>query len=237
MDNNSNYFYISGFISLSLFGIIFALFIFTLFSVKKIDAYALKKDNYISISLDVSPVPSKNKKSQDATPIEKVSDTPSENIDVNDLFSDVWTKKIAKKEIKKVNSKRIMQIQQKIKKVKSNSVKSISEKVNNLDDRESNQEAKSASTAHEVNEYLAKIQALVYQYFNVPANSQGNSVKTVIELNALGKVLDFRVLEYSSNSALNQEVDKIKERLKNVIFPVNPEKKSTRTVVILISKE
>jgi len=237
MDNNSTYFYISGFISFSLFGIILVLFVFTLFDVKKIDSYGLKKDNYISISLDMPLVTNQKKKNVKSAPSESVSETPTKNIDVNDLFNDVWTKTIAKNETKKVNSKRIMDIQQKIKKVKSNSVESISEKVNNLDNVKSNQEENAASTANEVNEYLAKIQAIVYQYFNVPANSEGNSVKIVIELNALGKVLGFRVLEYSSNSALNDEVDKIKERLRSVIFPINPQNKSSRTVVILISKE
>lgn len=105
------------------------------------------------------------------------------------------------------------------------------------DSSDSDKEQKAASTAQEVNEYLAKIQAIVYQYFHVPANTQGHSVKSVIELNALGKMIDFRILNYSQSSALNAEVDKIKERLKNVVFPVNPQNRSSRTVVILISKE
>lgn len=182
-------------------------------------------------------VSSAKKKNVKSAPVEEISDAPSENVDVNDLFSDVWTKKIVPKKKKEIDSKRLMQIQNKIKKVKTNSVQSISEKVNNLENVESDKDAKTASTGSEVNEYLAKIQAIVYQYFNVPPNSEGNSVKAVIELNALGKVLDFRVLKYSSSSTLNDEVDKIKNRLKNVVFPVNPQNRSTRTVVILISKE
>ena len=163
----------------------------------------------------------------------------SKNIDIDDLFSDVWTKKIvqAKKKVLPDNTKRILDIQKKIKTTQDNNVKSISEKVNNIDNVKTNQEDEATSTAQEVNEYLAKIQAIVYQYFRVPHNSEGHSVKTRIDLNSLGKVLDFRVLTYSANEALNAEVDQIKNRLKHVIFPKNPQNKSSRTVVILISKE
>lgn len=238
MDKNSYYFYISGFISVSLFLSIFLLFIFTLFSVKKINTFALKKDTYISISLDVPTVKAtKPQKKAKSLPVETQQEEVSKNIDVNDLFSDVWTKKIVKKEKKPVNSKRLQEIQKKIKIVKSNNVKSITETPDNIDKIESKKDSQSASTANEVNEYLAKIQAIVYQNFNVPPNSEGNSIKTVIELNALGKVLDFRILTYSQNIALNAEADKIKERLRSVVFPINPENKSSKTIVILISKE
>jgi len=71
----------------------------------------------------------------------------------------------------------------------------------------------------------------------VPPNSAGNSVKTVIELDPLGHMTDFRILNYSANEALNSEADKIKDRLKNVVFPKNPQNRSSRTIVVLISKE
>jgi periplasmic protein TonB len=238
MDNNSNYFYLSGLISLSLFGVMFALFVHMLFSVNSLKSFALNKENYISISLEMPNLTTKSKKKNvQSAPVESLSETPSQNVDVNDLFSDVWTRKIVKKEPKPVNSKRIQEIQKRIKKAESNSVKSIAEKVNTSETVQSKELQNSSSSAEEVNEYLAKIQAIVYQHFHVPPNSQGSSVKTVIELNALGKVLDFRVLTYSANSALNAEADKIKDRLKSVIFPLNPQNKSIRTIVILISKE
>jgi len=68
-------------------------------------------------------------------------------------------------------------------------------------------------------------------------NTQGQSVKTVIELDPFGKVLDFRVLQYSQSSVLNEEVDKMKERLLHVVFPLNPQHQNSTTVVVLISKE
>jgi len=237
MASNNNYFLLSGLIAFSLFALFLFSFVIMMFQSSNINSYALKKDNYISISLVTPKIKTtqakhqeKVGKTQTSTPVE------SENIDIDDLFSDVWAKKIVKK-TKLDNSKRILDIQKKIKTTQDNNIKSISDKVNDLENVKTNRESEASSTAQEVNEYLAKIQAIVYKYFKVPHNSEGNSVKTVIELNSFGKVLDFRVLTYSSNEALNAETDKIKARIEHVIFPKNPQNKSSRTVVILISKE
>ena len=159
-------------------------------------------------------------------PTQEPVDIPSENIDVNDLFSDVWTKKIIKKKEKPKDLKRIAQLQQQV---------PLSQK--NVAEIKEEKQVPSSSNAEEVNEYLAKIQAIVYEHFNVPANSEGNSVKALIELNSIGKLIDFRILTYSSNDVLNKEADKIKKRLLNVVFPINKQNKSTKTIVILTSKE
>jgi len=237
--DNQKYFYISGFISLSIFFLFLSMFVMMLFQVQDLKSYALKKNNYISISLDVVPQLKATKKSNSISyKIESTAVSKTKNIDVNNLFSDVWTQKIDKKvEKKEINSKRINDIQKQIKLKDSNNVAPIEKSTLKDSDTQENPQDIASSSADEVNEYLAKIQSIVYQHFNVPQNSQGNSVKTVIELDPFGKLLDFRVLTYSSNEALNKEADKIKERLKLVVFPVNPEYKATRTVVILISKE
>jgi len=207
-----------------------------MFSVKDEKLYALKKDKFISVSITL-PKNTKHSTRRKSAP-KSHSSTVGKNIDVNDLFSDVWTPKIAPKKPKREkNSKRIQDIAKKIKTTEKKSVDSLAEKIENIDAKESNKNEEQASTANEVNEYLAKIQAIVYQYFHVPPNSEGNSVKTVIELDPLGRMIDFRILNYSANEALNEEADKIKERLKNVIFPKNPQNRSSRTVVVLISKE
>jgi protein TonB len=93
------------------------------------------------------------------------------------------------------------------------------------------------SSANEVNEYFAKIQNIVYKYFYPPQNSQGNTVKAVIKLGALGKVLDFRILQYSSSIDLNNECDQIKQRLSSVVFPVNPKNRFGSYTILLTSKE
>ncbi len=252
MVRNNTFFLISGFISISLFTFFAYFFVHMLFGLKKDDVFALKKDNYISISLNNSFVQAKKsiKKSKitkkpkivkktisDSTAISNDIATPE--TDVGNLFSDVWTKKINKKIIKKrkIDNKRFQEIQKKVKTLNNKDVKDISEIVKNIDKISTDSDKLSPSTSNEVNEYLAKIQALVYDYFNPPPNSQGNSVKAVIELSAIGKVIDFRILNYSTNSALNRECDELKSRLEKVLFPVNPQHESGNYIIILTSKE
>jgi protein TonB len=238
MARNNLYFYISGFISISLFLFFLSLIIYTLFEKSNIDIFALQKDNYISISLEMPKVQKSTKKSV-VTPVVQESSVEPSDVNIDDLFSDVWTKSIKKpKKIeKKVDNRRILEIGKKSKTIDKKNTKVVEKKltdgamVNNSDDTQKH------SSANEVNEYLAKIQALVYQNFVPPQNSQGHSVKAVIELSAIGKVIDFRILTYSANSSLNDECDKIKNRLMGVLFPVNPQNKSGNYIVMLRAKE
>ena len=200
--------------------------------------YAMKKDTYISISMEIPKVVTKKSNKNVSTALKGVAQPEKiQEVDVEDLFSDVWTQKIRKPKVKPKDTKRILELQKKIKTSKSKDVESITEKVKNLDNSKVSDENNPTSTSNHVNEYLAKINALVYQHFNPPQNSEGNSVKAVIELSAIGKVLDFRILSYSSSDSLNQECEKIKSRLMRVVFPINPKNKSSRTTVILTSKE
>ena len=195
----------------------------------KINSYALKKDNYISISMDTIKIPKKKIKKKVKTPVVKPAEpevvAPDPVVDITDLFNNVKTKKIKKKPKKKAH--RIQELQNRPKNAKSQEHQN----------RELDNETKESSSGNEVNEYFAKIQALVYRYFEPPASSQGHSVKAVIELSAIGKVTDFRILTYSNNQALNDECDRIKSRLKSVLFPINPNNKTGTYTVILTSKE
>lgn len=240
MDNSNTNFYLSGVISLSLFSLCAFLFVFVLSKPSMSNIYGIKKDNYISISIEVPKMKSSTaKKNVTSKVVTQKTDMPSKDIDINNLFSKVWTKKIAPKndKPKPIDNKRLFAIKKKIKISQVNETQDIGKTINNMDNVKSNKETESSATAERVNEYLAKIQAVVYHYFQPPPNSAGSSVKTVIELNALGKVQDFRILEYSNNEALNHEADKIKNRLMHIIFPINPQNRPTRTVVVLISKE
>ena len=241
MDRQNPYFVISGFISLSLFTFFLVLFFTMMFSKTNIKTFALEKNNFISISFDVTPIATKQiKPIKKVVPvvkeIPKVVDTVKE-IDISNLFSEVWTEKIKveKKPEKKVDTKRLELIQKKIQKSKENLLERSEETLQNNYTDIKDKEDKKVSTGDEVNEYLAKIQAIVYKYFQPPANSQGYTVKAVIQLNRVGKVLDFRILTYSENQVLNQECDKIKQRLIGVLFPINPENKSSSTVVNITS--
>ena len=238
MVNNNSYFYLSGFISISLFTFFAFLMIFTLFSSAKNDIYALQKDNYISISLEIPKLQTSNKKSI-AIAVEENSIIEPNDVNIDNLFSDVWTKNIKKKKKieKKIDNKRLLEIGKKSKKIDKNKIREVSQKVDKSRARDKSDESKNISTANVVNEYLAKIQALVYENFVPPQNSQGHSVKAVIELSSIGKVMDFRILNYSENSSLNDECDKIKNRLMGVLFPINPNNSSGNYIVILTSKE
>lgn len=235
MVRDEKYFYISGAISLSIFLTFLFLFAGLLFSVNKTKTYGLKKENFVSVSL-ATPVMVKQltqKKSSEAINIPEAKDVAID-VDVNDLFSDVWTQKIDNKKPKEVNSKRIQEISKRVKTSEQKEVTSLSQKIQSIDNTTSTQEKQSSSSAEEVNEYLAKIQAIVYDSFSPPMNSEGNIVKVVIEIDSIGKMLDFRVLNYSSNEALNNEADRMKQKLSSVIFPKNPDHKNFRAIINLI---
>lgn len=202
----------------------------------KVKYFALKKDNYISVSINMASANKSVKKpsvQKNAAPVEK------KDLNIDNLFNSVWTQSIkpSKEVEKKVNNKRLLEIQRKIDTSDEKSVDSISEKLKSIDRSKPGEQESKASTATEVNEYLAKIQALVYEYFFPPQNSQGNSVEAVIELSAIGKVNDFRILRYSANSELNSECDKIRQRLMRVVFPEHPDNRSGIYKITLTSKE
>ena len=207
----------------------------------KAKIFALEKDNYISVSVDMSIKKAKKTIKNLPKAITKESSTQikKEDVNIDNLFSDVWTKKIksAKQVVKKTDNRRLQEISKKTKTAKDNKVQSVEDIFKNINTKETSDEASSESKAFEVNEYLAKIQALVYKYFYPPANSEGNTVKAVITLSAIGKVQDFRILNYSLNDALNAECDNIKTRLLNVVFPKNPDNKSGTYTITLTSQE
>jgi protein TonB len=206
--------------------------------------YALKKDNYVSVSIDfIQSTPKKVKivkELQENIP-EVTEDIPKieeKKIEIDDLFSGVWTKdikKIQKKETLK-SKRKLLDITKKIKTLKATNPSHLA-KISDIMDSNLSKEFKKVSTGTEVDEYLGKINAIVYKYFYPPANSEGNSVKARIDLSAMGTLLDFTILSYSSNQYLNEECDKIKERLKSIVFPLNPNNKTSVTIVILTSKE
>ncbi len=245
-DENSRLFYLSGVLSFVIFFFFLFLFVHMLFVEQKIRTYGMKKERYVSISLQ--NVPTKSKKTEKKAQIPKLSkpqkkeqkklvkkkksqvDPVSENLDVDSLFNNVWTKKIDTRIKKKrhTDAKRIAEIQ------KSIAVPEISRSTDAKSiPKGGRKSSKAASTGEEVNEYSAKIHAIVYDHFYPPQNSEGEQVKAVVELSPLGKVLDFRILNYSANEALNEEADRIKNRIKNIVFPKNPNNEKARVVIIL----
>ena len=108
-----------------------------LFSSNKINSFALQKDNYISISLDISlpQIKTYTKNIKTKTEVNDAVVLPDQEVDVDNLFSDVWTKsiKIKKQKKKKTDNKRLQEIQKRVKTITDNDVKDISEIVKNID--------------------------------------------------------------------------------------------------------
>ena len=219
-------------------------------------SYALQKDDVISVSINMAKVEAPSEKKKIDTPVEKkeIKDTPVEKepqkesvtktekkeINFDNLFSQVKTKstKETKEPIKEEQDKRVTQeLSKKTAPSEVTKTESLTSKIEKIKSQNKSDKESKSSTGSEVNEYLAKIQALVYEHFLPPENTQGKVAKAVIELDAFGKVIDFRILTYSDNDAFNGECDKIKGRLKNLLFPKNPDNKSGVYVINLVSQE
>lgn len=249
MDNNKLLFYASGVFSLAFFFLFLSLFAYMMFGDSKQEHFALKKDNFISVSIDLATTSSKN--SQDT--VDKTVELPQntsevneelsedvQDVDVGDLFNQVWTKDITKEKVKEKkpeDKKRFQEIQKRLKKSEKKEQVSVTKKLQELAQESESSSKSSTSSGDVVNEFRAKLQALVYQHFHPPQNSQGHSVRAVIKLSASGKVLDFRILNYSANQALNNECDNIKIRLMKVQFPSHPDNVSGNYIIILKAEE
>jgi len=231
MDKSNKYFFFSGLISLSLSSLILLFFFQMIFSTKKTKVYALKKDNFISVSFEMPKKKEPIQKTvKEKAVVQETEPVVSKPVDVQNLFSDVWTKKI--KPQKKIKKKQVNKRLQEVL-TKTKTITRVKKKISTQPKEVTNV----VSTGDEVNEYRAKIQSIVYNNFNPPPNSQGNTVVAVIFLGAMGKVDDFRILRYSENKLLNDECDRLKLRLINKLFPKNPDNKSGNYKIILTSKE
>jgi len=254
-NDDNRYFFISGFISLTLFAVVVFLFAMVIFHNSRIDTFAMQEDNYISVSLNMDVVvPTQNDAKPDPKPtpkeeivpepepepaVEEIESTPEPvNTDVSSLFDDVWTQsadtKVEKKE-EKIDTKRLAAIEKRIKTKETVKTQKASDKIKALELVKPSIEVvgASASTAPEVNKYLAKIHAMVKAKFYPPASTEGNSAKVRVKLDASGHVSSYRVLVYSGSTIFNEEVDHLKRRLMRMTFPENPEGKPISLEIIL----
>jgi protein TonB len=214
--------------------------------------YALTKDNFVSISLDaiqsselIKPKSdtksSEEKPKESALPKAKPVETKNKKMDINDLFSSVKTqdikKETKKEEIKKEQKRVTEEPKSKPKSDDTTRSESLQSKLEKLSSDTKSSEAKKVSSGSEINEYNAKIQALVYEHFYPPSNSEGRRVRVVVVLNPLGKMTDFRVLEYSDHEGLNEEIRSLKSRLESLVFPKSPNGKSQQLILVLIPEE
>jgi protein TonB len=250
MVKSDKYFYLSGLLSFSLFLFFLGLFVTIVLSQEKLKQFALKKDNYISVSINTphvtsKPVKKSAKPEEKKPPIEIKKEEPKPietpiikpqvvNKNISDLFASVKTQKIAHKQENKpvIDKKLLSKLANKSEKkvVTSSSVASSMLKKIEIS-------SQSASTSPDVNEFLAKIQAIIYDNFYPPMNSEGYSAVISIELDSFGKMTDYRVITYSGNDMFNKEVDMLKRRLESLTFAKHPEGKSEKLKIILTSQE
>ena len=217
----------------------------------------MQEDNYISVSLNMDMItPTKNEAKPDPEPtpkaevipepepvVDEIESTPEPvNTDVSSLFDDVWTQSAdtkVEKKVEKVDTKRLAAIEKRIKTKETKKTQKASDTIKTLQLVKPSIEVvgASASTAPEVNKYLAKIHAQVKAKFYPPASTAGNSAKVRVKIDANGHVVSYRVIVYSGSSIFNEEVDRLKSRLNRMTFPKNPDGKSISLEIILTVEE
>lgn len=250
VSHDERYFYLSGAISLGLFFSTLILFASVLVNSQSVKSYAMTKANYISVSLTNVPL---QKSSRDLTEkpamtikepaaAQKPAEAPKVTEDVSTLFDDVWTQDVTAKKVTTktpTDTKRLGAIEKRIKTSKKGESSSASEKIKSLKLARPSVAVvgSSASTASEVNEYYAKIQAIIYNHFYPPVNSEGSSSKVYLSFDAAGQVVRSRVLVGSGNSLFDSEVDALLQRIGSVAFPKPPKGEAFEVQIILTAEE
>ena len=162
--------------------------------------------------------------------------------DAATLFEEVWTQDVTAKKTTKnkpTDTKRLSAIEKRIKTTKSTKSTQASEQINSLKLARPaiSVTGASASSAAEVNEYYAKIQAIIYDRFYPPANSEGQSAKLYLSLDATGRILSQRLLVNSGNLFFDEEVAALMKRIASVTFPPPPEGRPVELQIILTAEE
>jgi protein TonB len=246
--NHERYFFLSGLISISLF--VFLLFLagYNLFFSPKAEQFAMTKSEFISVSLTVSNTKSTERSDpppqaevQKIEPLpepEKPVVQPEKTPDISDLFAQVKHQKTIKKPLEE--SKQNEQLNKLEKELLTHKdAPNFTDKVNKVELAKPSVKmvVQGGSSGPIVNEYHAKIQALVYTNFHPPAGTAGAVAHVRMNISSSGKLISYRILSYSGNSSFNNEVDWLRDRLSTIRFPDHPEGKDTVLECILTAKE
>ncbi|MFY9142382.1 TonB C-terminal domain-containing protein [Sulfuricurvum sp.] len=246
--NQERYFFLSGLISITFFVLLLFLVGFSLIISPKIEQFALSKSEFISVSIEINDKKSTEKSEPEpqVSPSKPISEpaieeppVQSEPVpEISDLFSQVKPEKILKKP--REDTKRSEQLNTLEKELLANkNTPRFTDKVNKVDLVKPSIKMipQGGSTGPLVNEYHAKIQALVYTYFRPPAGSAGEVARVRMNISASGKLIGYKVISYSGNGPFNNEVDWLKDRLNSIRFPEHPDGKDTVLDFILTAKE
>lgn len=215
---------------------------------KKSDAFAMRKSDVISISLEDARTTVSKAVSQ-SVPVSKQSVNEVVNVaepsapveqevtpKIDDLFATV---KSAKSKTKPIDNTKQMSelnaLEEKVLATKRDS--KLFDKVKTLELAKSGVKIASSSTGPAVNEYNAKIQGIIYANFHPANGTEGFAARVRITLSPDGRLLSYRVISYSGNAVFNAEVDWLKERLRQVGLPQHPQGEEAVFEIILTAKE
>lgn len=241
------YFFQSGMITFFLIALMCLFFMSDVLHSSKADAFAIKKSDVISVTLEDTPA----RVSEEISPSAPVVQKPVKEVEkisvalnpvkeivpaIDDLFATVKTAKSKPKPID--NSKQVSELnalEEKILTTKRDT--KFFDKVKTLELAKSGVKMVSSSTGPVVNEYNAKIQGVIYANFHPASGTEGFAARVRILLSPNGKLLSYRVISYSGNAVFNAEVDWLKERLRQVGLPQHPQGEEAVFEIILTSKE
>ncbi len=246
--NQERYFFLSGLISLSLFIAFLFLAGYSLIISPKIEHYAMFQSDVINVSIALSDTKATDKVEPESKVEPQMADTVPETVsepteqpekipEISDLFAQVKPQKTPKKplEVTKENEQ-LNALEKELLKHKDSP--RFSDKVSKVELAKPSVKmvVQGGSTGPLVNEYHAKIQALVYTNFHPPAGSVGEMARVRMNISASGKLIGYKVISYSGNGTFNSEVDWLKDRLNTIRFPEHPEGKDTILEFILTAK-
>ncbi|MDD5158421.1 MAG: TonB C-terminal domain-containing protein [Sulfuricurvum sp.] len=246
--NQERYFFISGLISLSLFVAFLFLAGYSLIVSPKIEQFAMVQSDVINVSIALSEIkateqidPEPKVEPLKADPVPDTATQPVEQPEkvpeISDLFAQVKPQKIPKKplEVTKQNEQ-LNALEKEL--LKHKETPRFSDKVSKVELAKPSVKMviQGGSTGPLVNEYHAKIQALVYANFHPPAGTAGEAARVRMNISASGKLIGYKVISYSGNGTFNGEVDWLSDRLNALRFPEHPEGKDTVLEFILTAK-
>ena len=248
LDNN-RLFVFSGIASFLFFILIVFILFWKATVLKKPLSFALVKSDVISVSLDTTRAAEKavEASQSDATPVEEVEEvtpptakavkTKDESVpEITDLFSNVkavHTPKETKKSTKELSELSVLE--EKVLSTKRSS--QLFEKAKSIDLAKPGVKMVTASSGPLVNEYYAKVQGIIYSQFHPGAGTEGFSARVRIVLSADGKLESYRIVSSSGSAVFNAEVDWLKERLRQVSLPKNPNGTEAIFEIILTAKD
>jgi periplasmic protein TonB len=250
MVRNDSLFYLSGFLSFLLFFSVIFLFGYVLVINDTIKSFALKKDNFIKISVDLTQVKPITKQKKQVQKKQETLENKEQNkekpkpkpADLSSLFSNVAAQKIVHKKIEpkkqKIDTAQIQQIQKRIqttKKRESTASKAIASL--EISKSSDNSNTKSVSTAEQINEIAAKITEIIYSRFLVDTTMLGNVVTIRISVDQTGRLVSYRILRTSGSQSLNEEAVQLENRLLHVTFPVTKDYKPYSVNINLIPED